>query len=248
MNIKVDSNYDEMSRAAATFTAEYIRNNPAALLCFPSGDSPTAILKFLVDDARKGDLDFKDCTFIGLDEWVGLDESNEGSCRHYMDQHLFSPLNIHPDKIRFFNGAAEDLEGECDRIDSFIRERGPIDLMMVGLGLNGHVGLNEPGVDFGLYSHITNLDQKTKHIAKKYFKEEVLLTRGITLGPRHLLESKVAILIAAGSKKAEILAQVLQKEVSNSIPASIIQKHADAYVFIDQKAASLLTDMNDANG
>jgi glucosamine-6-phosphate isomerase len=242
MIIKVHSSYDEMSRAAANFIAEYIRNYPVALLCFPSGDTPTGIFKCLVEDAGTGKVDFKDCTFVGLDEWVDLDESYEGSCRHYMDQHLFFPLNIHPDNIRFFNGAADDLDAECDRIDSFIRERGPIDLMMVGLGLNGHVGLNEPGVDFDSYSHVSNLDPKTKHIAKKYFKEEVVLTRGITLGPRHLLESKVAILIATGSKKAEILTQVLQQEVANSIPASIIQKHADAYVFIDRNAAALLSN------
>jgi glucosamine-6-phosphate isomerase len=230
-----------MCRAAANFTAEYVRNNPAALLCFPSGDTPREIFKYLVDDARNGDPNFQRCIFLGLDEWVGLNEDNEGSCRHYMDHHLFFPLNIQPEKIHFFNGAASDLDEECRRIDEFIREKGSIDLMMVGLGLNGHVGLNEPGVDFELYSHISDLDEKTKYIAKKYFSKEVLLTYGITLGPRHLLESKVAVIIASGSKKAEIVAQALEHQVSNEIPASIIQKHPDAYVFIDQDAAGLLS-------
>lgn len=241
MNIRVHADYDEMSRAAANFAAEYIRNNPAALLCFPSGDTPTGIFKYLVDDAREGKLDFKDCTFVGLDEWAGLDGSNDGSCRHYMDHHLFFPLGIRREKIHFFNGAASDLDEECRRIDELIRQKGSIDLMMVGLGLNGHVGLNEPGVDFELYSHISNLDEKTKHIAKKYFSKEVLLTDGITLGPSHLLESKVAVIIASGSKKAEIIARALEQEVSNDIPASIIQKHPDAYVYIDQDAACLLS-------
>lgn len=242
MNLNIHSNYQEMCRAAANFTAEYIRKNPAALLCLPSGDTPTGIFKFLVDDAREGKLDFKDCSFVGLDEWVGMDGSHEGSCRHYMDQHLFLPLGIEPGKIHFFNGAAADINLECIRINEFIAQKGPIDVIMVGLGLNGHVGLNEPGVDFGLYAHVSALDQKTKHIARKYFKEEVQLTSGITLGPRHLLESRVAILIASGTKKAEIVVQALEQEVSKDIPASIFQQHANAWVFIDQDAAALLSD------
>lgn len=243
MNIKVYSDYEEMCRSAADFTAEIIRKNPAAIVCFPSGDTPTGIFKFLVDYARRGELDFKDCTFVGLDEWTGLNADNEGSCRHYMDQHLFFPLQIQPEKIRFFNGAGADLAEECRRIDEFIREKGPLDLMMVGLGLNGHVGLNEPGVDFNLYSHVSKLDEKTKQVAKKYFNDGgVVLSGGITLGPRHILESKVVMLIASGAKKAEIVARVLQQKVSNEVPASIIQDHPNAYVFIDRDAASLLSE------
>ena len=246
MQFKIKSDYDEMCRAAADFITVYIRKNPAALLCFPSGDTPTGVFKLLADHARTGELDLKDCTFVGLDEWVGLDGSNEGSCRHYMDRHLFLPLGIEPDRIHFFNGAAADLERECKRINAFINEYGPVDLMMVGLGVNGHVGLNEPGVDFSLYANVSALDPKTKETARKYFKEEVSLTGGITLGPRHFLESKVAVMIASGAKKAEVLVKVLKEEVTNAVPASIIQRHHDAYIFIDSAAAALLS-ANDQN-
>jgi len=241
MKLRISSNYEEMSRAAASFITEYVRENPAALLCFPSGDTPTGIFKSLLDDAHEGKVDFRDCIFVGLDEWVGLDAGNDGSCRQYMDQHLFLPLAIEAHKIHFFNGAADDLHAECKRIDEFIKQRGPIDLMMVGLGLNGHVGLNEPGVDLSLYAHVSDLDPKTKHTAKKYFKKETALTGGITLGPRHLLESKVAVIIASGAKKAEVLAKALEEEVTNALPASIIQRHPGAYIFVDRDAAAFLS-------
>ena len=240
MNIKVYRNYDEMSRAAADLVADYVRKQPAALLCLPSGDTPTRMFEFLKQDVMEGKVNFRDCSFVGLDEWAGMDETDEGSCRHYMDQHLFEPLAIETDRVHFFNGTNSDLQQECHRINEFINEKGPIDLMMVGLGLNGHVGLNEPGVDFKLYSHISDLDEKTTRTAQKYFKEKTHLTRGITLGPRHFLESKVAVLIASGARKAEIVAQSLEGKVSNEVPASIIQRHPGAYVFLDGDAAGLL--------
>jgi 6-phosphogluconolactonase/glucosamine-6-phosphate isomerase/deaminase len=165
-----------------------------------------------------------------------------------MDQHFFFPLKIQNDKIHFFDGASQDLVAECKRIDNFISEKGHIDLVMVGLGLNGHIGLNEPGVDFDLYSHFSPLDEKTKEVAQKYFTDKVLLTKGITLGPRHLLEAEVAILIASGINKAEIIKKALEQEVSNSVPASILQNHRDAYVFLDQNAASLLSNKAVSNG
>jgi 6-phosphogluconolactonase/glucosamine-6-phosphate isomerase/deaminase len=130
---------------------------------------------------------------------------------------------------------------ECKRINDFIRQNGPLDLMMVGLGMNGHVGLNEPGVDFSLHAHISELQDNTKTVAKKYFQKEVFLSEGITHGPKDLLDSKIAILIASGSKKAGIVARALEGEINENIPASIFQQHPNAYVFLDSEAAGLLS-------
>ena len=241
MNINVNTKYEEMSRAAADFITEYVKSNPNALLCFPSGDTPTGIFRCLVQDATQGLVDFTGCSFIGLDEWVGLNGSDEGSCRHYMDEQLLLPLSIQTDKIHFFNGASANIEMECRRINDFIHQNGPLDLMMVGLGMNGHVGLNEPGVDFSLHAHISELQDNTKTVAKKYFQKEVPLAQGITLGPKDVLESKIAILIASGSKKAGIVARALEGEISENTPASIFQQHQNAYVFLDSDAAGLLS-------
>jgi glucosamine-6-phosphate deaminase len=240
MEIRIHSNYEDMCRAAASFVAGHIRNKPSALICLPSGDTPTGMLRDLVDDVQEGRLDLSQCHFVSLDEWAGLNGGDEGSCRRYMDEHFFQPLNIGPDRIWFFNGRATDLKEECERIDRLVSSRGGIDLMMVGLGMNGHVGLNEPGTDFGLYAHVSVLAEQTKEVAKKYFREEVPLSHGITLGPRHLLEARIAVLIASGSKKAEIVARSIEGEVALEVPASMLQRHENAFAYLDSDAAGLL--------
>ena len=248
MKIRIYNNYDEMSTAAASFVADHIRNNPSALICFPSGDTPTAVLSNLVEEVQNGRLDLSQCHFVGLDEWAGLAAVNDGSCRRYMDEHFFLPLRIAKDRIFFFEGTASDLEGECKRIDRVINSKGGIDLMMVGLGMNGHVGLNEPGVDFSLYSHVSDLEEQTKQVARKYFREEVPLSYGITLGPRHLLEAKTAVLIASGSKKADIVSRAVEGQVSAEVPASILQKHKNAYAYLDRDAAVMLSQSSANKG
>jgi len=241
MEIRINSQYEDMSRAAASFVADQVRNKPSSLLCFPSGDTPTGVLGNLVDDVLKGRLDLSQCYFVGLDEWAGLNGGDDGSCRRYMDEHFFQPLRIGSDRIFFFDGKAPDLEAECKRIDRLVSSRGGIDLMMVGIGMNGHVGLNEPGVDFGLYSHLSVLAEQTKEVARKYFLEEVPLSYGITLGPRHLLEARIAVLIASGFKKAETVARSIEGEVSAEVPASVLQMHENAYAYLDSDAAGLLS-------
>ncbi|MHA4812214.1 6-phosphogluconolactonase [Flavitalea flava] len=240
MKVLIYNNYEEMSKAVADVIAAQIRGKPDSFLCFPSGQSPTGILKYLVQFAREGTLDFSHCSFAGLDEWVGMDGKDDGSCRHYMDVNLFIPLGIKPEKILFFDALAGDLDKECKRMDSLIREKGTIDIMMVGVGMNGHIGLNEPGVDVDLYAHHTVLDALTIQIAQKYFKRETTLHEGITLGLRHLREADKAILIAAGDKKAGIIARALEGKVSREVPASIIQTIPEGLVFLDREAASWL--------
>ena len=241
MDIRLNQNYDEMSRATADFISDYIRTNPSALLCLTSGHTPTGTFKYLAEDVVKGKLDVTQCSFVGLDEWGEFNQNNPGSCRHYMDHHLFFPLNIQPHQIEFFDGAADSPEKECRRTNEFISRRGSINLILLGLGLNGHLGMNEPGVDFNLDAHVAKLAEQTKKTAQKYFDYEVKLDFGLTLGSRHIQESGIAILIASGSNKAAILAETLEGKISNNVPASILQKHANAYCFADRDAAALLS-------
>ncbi len=184
--------YNDLSLAAANFVTDYIQQNPAALLCFPSGETPTGLLQYLVRYARSGKADFSRCRFVGLDEWVGLGPQDEGSCQHYMYTHFFNPAGIRPNQIQFFDTQVPDLAAECQRIDEYIFKNGPIDLMLIGVGLNGHLGLNEPGVSFDRYSHLQVLDDTTKTVGQKYFKQPTALKEGITLGLQHLMDAKTA--------------------------------------------------------
>jgi glucosamine-6-phosphate deaminase len=240
MKISVYPNFEEMSLAAADLVMAQVALKPASLICFPSGASPTKMFEYLVQYAREGKIDFSACYFIGLDEWLGMDENNEGSCKHYMYSHFFNPANISQDKIIFFNAVAPDVDQECERINKFISKFGGLDIMMVGIGMNGHLGLNEPGTDFDTYAHRSSLDPVTVKVGQKYFKEQTSLKEGITLGLRHLKEAKTAVLIAAGTKKAAIVAEAIEGEVDTRVPASILQTISDACILLDHEAAAAL--------
>ncbi len=246
MEIRVFPGYAEMCSAAAGFILDRVRQKAGSLVCLPSGDTPTGILRELVRASREGRADFSQCRFVGLDEWTGLSGKDAGSCRHYLDEHFFFPLSIRPEQIVFFDGSAADLAEECERINGYIRKYGPIDLAMVGVGVNGHVGLNEPGTDPGLYAHVSVLQDQTKQVALKYFAEKVSLSQGITLGPRHLLECGTLLMIASGTGKAAVMARALEQAVTPDCPAGLIQEHADGHVFLDSEAAAELSGQHHA--
>jgi glucosamine-6-phosphate deaminase len=238
MNQLTVKNYDEMSRAAADMVVAQVNTKPESLICFPSGESPAGMFKCLIADAKAGKVDFSQCYFVGLDEWVGMGKDDDGSCTQFLYEHFFTPMQINPDRMRFFDAKAADLDAACRAMDDFVKLHGPLDIMIVGIGMNGHIGLNEPGTDFNLYAHYAPLAEVTVEVGQKYFKQQTALTRGITLGLKHLQEAKMPMLIAAGSKKAAIIKQALEGEVSEQLPASIFQTLPSAYVILDEGAAS----------
>jgi len=240
MKVSKYKTYDEMSRAAADLVIDVVKNKPDALLCFPSGESPAGVLNYLVADAKAGKVDFSHCNFVGLDEWVGLGKDDDGSCTQFLHEHFFGPLQIAAGKVLFFDAKAADLDAECEKLNDFISGNGPLDVMMVGIGMNGHIGLNEPGTDFNLYAHHAPLAAMTVEVGQKYFKEKTELHEGITLGLKHLQESKLPLLVASGAKKAQIIAVALEGPVSEQVPASIFQTLPNACVLLDENAASQL--------
>jgi glucosamine-6-phosphate deaminase len=240
MKVSVYNTNDEMSKAAADLVAGQLAKKPESLICFPSGESPTGMLKYLVQYANEGKVNFSQCFIVGLDEWVGMDETDMGSCKHYLNANFFSHLDIDPERVVLFNAKADDLQAECERINSFVSEQGGLDMMIVGIGMNGHLGLNEPGTAFNLYAHVSQLDEVTIQVGQKYFDKQTALTEGITLGLQHLKEARLPVLIASGAKKAGIIARSLQGEVTTGVPASILQTLSNALVLLDEDAASKL--------
>ena len=245
MKLIIAKDYDEMSRTAADLAIEQVTQKPASLICFPSGDSPAGMFRYLIADAEAGKVDFSKCSFVGLDEWVGLGGEDDGSCTQFLNEHFFTPLNIKPPHVKFFDAKAVDLDLACQEMDDFVKLHGPLDMMLVGIGMNGHIGLNEPGTDFNLYAHHAPLDPITISVGQKYFKTETLLTEGITLGLKHLQESKMPVLIASGTKKAGIIASALKEEITKRLPASVFQTLSASVVLLDEGAASGLLDLND---
>lgn len=240
MLVNTYKDYDELSKETGEAIIRFIKNKPDALLCLAAGDTPAGTFSYLVKAHQEGRVDFSSCRFVGLDEWVGLNETNKGSCSYFMYKSLFEPLGINPEKIVFFDACSEDLKAECIRIDNYISLNGRIDLMLVGVGMNGHIALNEPGVSFELYSHVVELDSVTKSVAQKYFDREIMLEKGITLGLKHLTEAQTAIVIASGRKKSSVMKKAIKEDVTSQIPASIIQTHKNGFVFLDEDAAAEL--------
>jgi glucosamine-6-phosphate deaminase len=233
-------NFDQMSRAAADLVIKQVKQKPSSLICFPSGESPSGMFNYLVADAATGKVNFDECWFVGLDEWVGMDKDDEGSCTNFLLKNFFTPAQVKSERVMFFDAKAANLDAACDAMDDFIKEHWPLDIMAVGIGMNGHIGLNEPGTDFNLYAHHAPLAPITVEVGQKYFKQQTTLTEGITLGLKYLQEAKLPLLLAGGLKKATIIKQALQGEVSPDLPATIFQTLPQAYVMLDGGAASEL--------
>jgi galactosamine-6-phosphate isomerase len=205
-----------------------------------SGDSPAGIYQQFVARVENNAMDISKWTYLGLDEWVGLNGNDEGSCRHHLNAQLFSPLKIADDRICFFDGAAVDLEQQCKTTEATIQKHGGIEVAILGLGMNGHIGMNEPNSAANTRSHIIELDPITAQVGQKYFQTPQTLSKGITLGIASLMESKAIILIVNGVKKAKILQQVVEGEITEKVPASILRLHPKCFVYADIEAASLL--------
>lgn len=241
MKIIVTDTYEELSKRAAADLIEFLKAVQQPLICTASGDSPSGLYKELVQRVGNKELDISDWYFVGLDEWAGMNEEDEGSCRFHLNRQFFHPLKIRNEKICFFNGRAKDLKEECRRTEDFIRKQGGIDVAIVGLGLNGHVGMNEPGTAPELRSHVSKIDPLTEKTGQKYFTGERKLSHGLTLGLADLMEAKKVMLLANGVHKAEIVQRVLEGEISELLPASLLRNHSGLVVYLDYAAAQLIS-------
>jgi galactosamine-6-phosphate isomerase len=240
MQVKVYPTFSDLSRGATDLIAGYLKQKPRSLVCLASGHTPMGVFECLVSDVKAGRLDITQCLFVGLDEWLGMNGADDGSCRKMMDDALFNPLNIPPRQIEFFDGKSANPQHEVDRINQLIENWGTLDIMLVGVGTNGHVAMNEPGTSFSTKAHISQLAEETIRVGQKYFQRETALSQGLTLGLGHFAESKLPIMMANGIKKAPIMKRVLQDPIGEQTPASVVRGLSRAWVLLDQDAASEL--------
>jgi glucosamine-6-phosphate isomerase len=237
MKTIVYPNYRELSVETARQIAQIIAKKPDALLCFPAGKTSLGTFAELVKLYREGKVKFSQCKIVGLDEWVHLGEMKNENCYHYLRKHLLDLVDIKKENICFFNGETDDLQYECSLSDQFIKTNGGIDLMVLGVGMNGHIALNEPGTSFDKYSHIVELDVITKRVARKYFSANTVLSQGITLGMKHIIETKTVILQVSGHKKSDIVKRLLETEITTEFPASLVKQHPNSFLLLDSEAS-----------
>ena len=241
MQIISFKNYEELSGYMADFIANSIKNKPNLVLCMASGSTPALTCDLLVQKLKKEKVNYSKFTFLGLDEWVGLPPTNTGSCHYFFHKKIFEPLQLPSSQYFLFNALADDLNSECSKMDKLIAGKEGIDIMIVGIGMNGHIGFNEPGSSFTSLSHVAELDDITKSVGQKYFDGPVELGKGITIGFSHLMNTKNVFLMANGSKKAEVIKKTIEGPVTENFPASILQQHANGFILMDEEAASLLS-------
>jgi len=236
MITKIFPDYESLSRATADLIKDYIIAKPASLVCIASGHTPVGVFQHLIKDVQSKKLDISRCMFLSLDEWVGIDPADSGSCLSMLKKDFFNPLSIPDSQTECFNVGAANLQKECDRINKLIENNGGLDIMLVGVGTNGHIGMNEPGTSFNSYAHIGDLAEETKTVGQKYFSKQTKLSTGMTLGLKHLQEAKLPIVMANGEKKAAIIAKAFAETPTEQIPVTIIQRIEQGFVMLDKEA------------
>lgn len=239
----IAKNYDLMCETISEYVVNYVNKKPDSLIVFPGGDTPLGVFEKLVVAEKENRVDFSKCHFVSLDEWENLDYSVKGSCIQTLYDYLYKKININIEKqVCFFDGK-NNLEEECKRVDKFVEKYGPIDIAVLGIGMNGHIGFNEPGADENLYCHVVPLDDTTTTVSVKYFGgKQMNIAHGITLGIKHFYEAKNILLMANGKHKAEIIKTVLTGPITNEVPASLFRKVNNATIYLDEEATSLIND------
>lgn len=231
--------YKEMSRKAANIISAQVILKSNAVLGLATGESVLGVYKQLIDWYHKGDLDFTGVRTVNLDEYIGLSPKDPKSYRHYMNVNFFGQINIHPNNTFLPNGDAQDIQQECQRYDALIESLGGIDLQLLGLGQNGHIGFNEPDEAFEQQTHCVELKESTIQSNSRFFESEADVPRmAITMGIKSIMQAKRIVLCVTGSRKAEVLHQVLTGPVTPSVPGSILQMHPNLTVVADADALS----------
>lgn len=232
--ITVDT-YEKLSRQAANIISAQVILKPDSVLGLATGSSPLGAYKQLIEWYEKGDIDFSKVVSVNLDEYVGLDGTNEQSYRYFMNKNFFEHINIDMGNTFVPNGCAVDLAGEGKRYDEHIAELGGIDLQLLGIGLDGHIGFNEPDKYFVKSTHVVDLHESTIKANSRFFANiDEVPKRAITMGMVSIMQAKKILLIASGKEKRDILGKAFYGPITPEIPASILQLHPDITVIYSE--------------
>ena len=239
MRIYRAKDYKDMSRKAANIISAQIIMKPACVLGLATGSSPIGTYRQLIDWYNKGDLDFSEVKTINLDEYKGLTRDNDQSYAYFMNENLFSHVNIDLNNTHLPNGMAEDDKAECRRYNGLIQSMGGIDLQLLGLGHNGHIGFNEPDEAFEKETHLVALTQSTIDANSRLFNDPAEVPRyAYTMGIKTIMQAKKILVVVSGEDKADIVAKAFFGPVTPEVPASILQMHNDVTIVGDEAALS----------
>lgn len=243
MEIIVVDHYQELSQVSSQIIKELIQNKPRVVLGLATGSTPAGMYQELIHYHQKEGLDFSNVVTFNLDEYVAISPKHPQSYHKFMYDNLFDHVNIHPKNIHISQGDQADLEDECKIYEQKIRQAGGIDIQVLGIGSNGHIGFNEPGSNPEDRTRVVKLAESTIQSNARFFGSEELVPRlAISMGIKTILEfSKHIILLASGKEKAEAVYRMIQGKITSQLPASLLQSHQNVTVIADNKAAEKIT-------
>ncbi len=241
MEIKVCKNYEEMSFEAAKIVAEQLTKKPDSILGLATGSTPIGTYKELIKMYNAGEIDFKDVISYNLDEYYPIKQTNDQSYKYFMNENLFKHVNIKPENTHIPNGETDDPENECLNYDKMVEAAGGIDLQILGIGQNGHIGFNEPDETLHVETHITDLTESTIEANSRFFASKAEVpTKALTMGLGTIMKAKKIIILANGVSKRQIINDLINGGITTNIPASLLKLHKDVVLICDKEAYASL--------
>ncbi|MBP3412688.1 MAG: glucosamine-6-phosphate deaminase [Oscillospiraceae bacterium] len=241
MRIIVAENYEAMSRQAANILSSHVTMKPDCVLGLATGSTPIGTYQELIKRYEAGDLDFSQVKTVNLDEYVGLEPTHDQSYRYFMQTQLFDHINVKPENTNVPQGMAQDVEAECARYNAVIASMGGIDVQVLGMGHNGHIGFNEPAEIFEKETHKVELQDSTIEANARFFATRDEVPRyAITMGIQSIMQARQILVVVSGAGKADIVEKAFRGPVTPKVPASILQMHPDVILVGDKEALSKL--------
>ncbi|MCA1296085.1 glucosamine-6-phosphate deaminase [Paenibacillus sp. alder61] len=241
LNIIKVKDEQQFNETGAGIIASLLQSNPRAILGLATGSTPVGVYGKLIELYREGVVSFKQASSFNLDEYIGLDEQHPESYRRFMNEKLFNHIDILPENTHVPSGSSSDPEQAAAEYNRLLEQAGQIDLQLLGLGHNGHIGFNEPAEELTGPTHIVKLEERTRQANARYFPSiDEVPTHAITMGIGTILQAKQILLMAKGADKAEVVARALRGPITTQCPASLLQTHPNVVVVLDQAAGGLL--------
>jgi glucosamine-6-phosphate deaminase len=237
MNIITVKDYQKMSERAGDLLMNRVKMKEKPVLGLATGSTPEGMYAYIIEKYKEGKVSFSDVQTFNLDEYVGLDKDDTNSYTFYMKNQLFNHIDLLEGNAHLPDGKAENLKEECDAYEKKIERAGMIDLQVLGIGLNGHIGFNEPGTSFESKTHIVELDESTRQANARFFDSlDHVPTQALTMGIETIMNSKEILMLISGGSKAETLAKLMEGEVTEEFPASILHRHPNVTIIADEAA------------
>ncbi|MDD3655946.1 MAG: glucosamine-6-phosphate deaminase [Atribacterota bacterium] len=241
MNVVIVKDYHELSVQAAQLVADQITRKKNTVLGLATGQTPVGMYQELIKKFKKGEIDFSQVVTFNLDEYYGLSPEHPQSYHYFMWDTFFQHININKENIYLLNGITDNIDEECQRFEDLIKKRGGLDLQILGIGDNGHLGFNEPAIGLNSKTHLVNLSKATIRANVKYFDDIKEVPRqALTMGIGTIMKAEKIILLASGRKKSPVIVKTIKGPVSTEVPATVLQLHNEVSIILDQDAASKL--------